>query len=162
MYTDANVMATLGGVRSLSEILERLHLQLAHWAQHGFGPWIARLASTNQFAGCGGLRHVEIEDSDEVEIGYALLPDFWRQGLATEIARVSVNVAFRDLGLSELVAFTLPTNGASRRVMEKAGFRYDRNMIYKGFPQVLYRQRRAEWSAESDVANSAASRWTTP
>ena len=50
----------------------------------------------------------------------------------------SVEVAFNDLGLREIVAFTLPDNLASRRVMEKAGFVYDREVTHVGLPHVLY------------------------
>ena len=49
-------------------------------------------------------------------------------------------VAFDDLGLGEIVAFTLPTNIASRRVMEKSGFAYEREIVHAGLPHVLYRQ----------------------
>ena len=68
-----------------------------------------------------GLRHVTIGGREEVEVGYGLRAEFWGQGLATELASASVRVAFEILGLPELVSFTLPTNRASRRVMEKVG-----------------------------------------
>lgn len=44
---------------------------------------------------------------------------------------------------AELVAFTLPHNAASRRVMEKAGFAYERDTEHAGLPHVLYRSRRS-------------------
>ena len=40
-------------------------------------------------------------------------------------------------------AFTLPDNIASRRVMEKAGFSYERDILRVGLAHVLYRLRRA-------------------
>jgi RimJ/RimL family protein N-acetyltransferase len=43
------------------------------------------------------------------------------------------------LGLDDIVAFTLPTNDASRRVMEKLGFSYERDIEHAGMPHVLYR-----------------------
>jgi RimJ/RimL family protein N-acetyltransferase len=58
------------------------------------------------------------------------------------LARASVTVAFERLRLPGLVCFTLETNRASRRVMEKAGFRYERDFVYKDLPHVLYRQAR--------------------
>jgi RimJ/RimL family protein N-acetyltransferase len=70
------------------------------------------------------------------------VPERWRQGLATELARAAVEVAFDDLDLDEIVAFTLPDNIASRRVMEKAGFTYDRDIQRAGIPHVLYRRSR--------------------
>jgi RimJ/RimL family protein N-acetyltransferase len=69
------------------------------------------------------------------------VPKRWGQGLATELAHAAVDVAAEPLHLREIVAFTLPDNLASRRVMEKAGFTYERNVIHVGLPHVLYRRR---------------------
>ena len=49
-------------------------------------------------------------------------------------------LGFAQLKLPELVSFTQTTNVASRRVMEKAGFRYERDFTYASTPHVLYRQ----------------------
>ncbi len=73
-----------------------------------------------------------------VEVAWAIVPKRWGQGLATELALASVEVAFDWLGLAELIAFTLPGNLASRRVMEKAGFAYEREIEHAGLPHVLY------------------------
>jgi len=45
------------------------------------------------------------------------------------------------------VAFTLPTNVASRRVMDNAGFQYERDVVHADLPQVLYRARRSDDAA---------------
>ena len=39
-----------------------------------------------------------------------------------------------------MIAYTLPDNLASRRVMEKAGFAYEREIQWVGMPHVLYRR----------------------
>ena len=124
MHCDPRVMATLGGVRTPEQSADWLSRHMEHWRQHGFGLWFVRERQTGRFAGRGGLHHVTIDGLDEVEVGYSFLSEFWGQGLATELARKSVRVAFTMLDLPELVCFTLTTNKASQRVMEKAGFRY--------------------------------------
>jgi RimJ/RimL family protein N-acetyltransferase len=140
MHQDPRVMATLGGLRPPEDIKAFLGRLVADWDKHGFGWWSARDLATGQFAGRGGPRHVLVEGRDEVEVGYGFLPEFWGRGLATELARESVRVGFNELRLPNMVSFTLPTNLASRRVMEKAGFRYERDFIYANLPHVLYRQ----------------------
>jgi len=50
----------------------------------------------------------------ETEIGYRLRREFWGQGLATEGARRLLDAAFRDLGLTYVMATTLAANLASR------------------------------------------------
>jgi RimJ/RimL family protein N-acetyltransferase len=145
MHTDARVMATLGGVRSAEATQQFLERNLAHWDEHGFGLWVARAATTGRFAGRGGLRHVAIAGADEVELSYAFMSDFWGQGLATELAAAAVRVAFEVLGRLDLVCFTLPVNRASQRVMEKNGFRHERDVIHADLPHALYRLTAAQW-----------------
>jgi RimJ/RimL family protein N-acetyltransferase len=74
-----------------------------------------------------------------VEINYALMPSFWGRGFATEIATATVDVGV-SIGFPSLVAFALPDNHGSRRVMEKLGFHDERDIVYLGIPHVLYRR----------------------
>jgi len=78
-------------------------------------------------------------DKDEVEVAYALVADFWGRGLATEMAGRFLEMGWGHYGLTEIVCFTLTTNLASRRVMEKVGFHYERDIVHSGLPHVLYR-----------------------
>jgi [ribosomal protein S5]-alanine N-acetyltransferase len=144
MYQNDAVTATLGGKRNAEQVREYLHEQLAHFARYGYGFWMFHAKTEGQFVGRGGLRNIFVGGHDEVEVGYALMPEFWRQGLATEIAQASVQIGFEKLELPELVSFTMPTNIGSRRVMEKAGFVFERDIVFKDLPHVLYRQRRPE------------------
>jgi len=139
MHSDARVMATLGGVRSREETERVLAMLVADWDVHGFGYWLARDLASGAFAGRGGLRRIVLEGQPEVEVGYALMPAFWGRGLATELARESIRVAFGALGLSSLVCFTLATNQASQRVMQRAGFHYAGEITWADQPHVLYR-----------------------
>jgi ribosomal-protein-alanine N-acetyltransferase len=75
-----------------------------------------------------------------VELHYALIPEFWGQGLVTEMAAAIVGIGFEQLGLKEIVSFTLPSNRASQRVMEKVGFQYERDIIHADLPHVLFRR----------------------
>ena len=138
-------MVTLGGL-ILND--ERTRVDLGahelHWRDHGFGLWCFRDRETGAFAGRGGLHRCHVALQDEVEAGWALMPGFWGRGIATEIARASVRLAFSELDLDDLVSFTLPDNLASRRVMEKTGFTYRRNFVHVGLPHVLYRLARNE------------------
>jgi RimJ/RimL family protein N-acetyltransferase len=139
MHRDPRVMITLGGIRSAPTTRAFLRDNLRHWQRHDHGLWMFRDKATGRFAGRGGLRRVVIHGRPEVEISYALMAEFWGKGLATEIARLSLDTALGPLGLRDIVAFTIPTNHASRRVMEKLGFRYERGIFIHGLPHVLYR-----------------------
>jgi ribosomal-protein-alanine N-acetyltransferase len=64
---------------------------------------------------------------------YAVHPDLWGRGYATELARAAVERA-RELALTELVGFTLTTNLASQRVLQKAGLRFERTIEHARLP----------------------------
>jgi RimJ/RimL family protein N-acetyltransferase len=115
-----------------------------HWERYGFGMWLLRDRATGEMVGRGGLQWATyVKDLDDVEAGWSVVPERWREGLATELARAAVDVGFGPLGLSEIVAFTLPDNISSRGVMEKSGFVYEREILHVGRPHVLYRRRAA-------------------
>lgn len=55
-------------------------------------------------------------------LGYALGPQAWGQGYATEAARALISTAFRFAHFEAFYATALPSNAASRRVLDKLGF----------------------------------------
>ncbi len=124
-----------------------------HFRKHGFGLFAAQLREEQSFIGFVGLAAPSFEAhfTPCVEIGWRLAADYWGRGLATEAARAVVKYAFEDLGLDELVSFTVPGNVRSRRVMEKIGMTHDASEDFdhpnlpEGHPlrpHVLYRLRR--------------------
>jgi RimJ/RimL family protein N-acetyltransferase len=138
---DEQVMAMLGGVRTGAETIACLERNLAHWSEHGFGMWILRDPRSGETIGRGGLRHLDVDGTDEVELGYGFLPAYWGAGLATELARACVSVGRDRLGLGSLVAVTRPANTASQRVMLKAGLVFQRQISLEGEPHVVFRTR---------------------
>jgi [ribosomal protein S5]-alanine N-acetyltransferase len=124
---------------SEADMRESLVAKADHWERHGFGMWLLRDRRTGQMVGRGGLQYTYTAGLNDIEAGWAIVPDRWGQGLGTELALACVDVAFTRLGLLDIVAFTLPTNVASRRVMEKSGFEYETDIVHAGLPHVLYR-----------------------
>lgn len=139
MHTDPRMMATLGGVRSETETAAYLERNLAHWDEHGFGIWILRDAGAGQVVGRAGLRYLGLGHASEVELGYALLPELWGRGLATDAARACVTIAREWLGLGSIVALTLPDHVASQRVLAKSAFVREGELIHAGRQHLLYR-----------------------
>ena len=99
----------------------------AHFERHGFGFWAVEIRGSAPFAGFVGLAVPSFEASFTpcVEVGWRLAREYWGRGVATEGARAAVELASRDLGLHEVVAYTVPANRRSRRVMEKLGMTTD-------------------------------------
>ena len=97
------------------------------------------------FIGRGGLKVYQIDGKDVVGLAYAVMPDYWNQGFATEMGQASLEVGFERLGLAEIASWTLPTNLASQRVMEKLGFRYERDFEFAGLGHRFYRLVAGDW-----------------
>jgi ribosomal-protein-alanine N-acetyltransferase len=113
---------------------------LARWQQYGYGIWILRQRETGVFTGRGGLRNEVLAGKDEVEIAYGLMPGFWNMGLATEFVEAIVQMGFSEIGLSSPACTTQQDNVASRRVLEKTDFRFEREIIHQGKPHLLFRR----------------------
>jgi [ribosomal protein S5]-alanine N-acetyltransferase len=58
----------------------------------------------------------------EVELGYGIVPSRQRRGYATEAVAAMLAVAWADPVVEAVLASTAPSNLASQRVLEKAGF----------------------------------------
>lgn len=64
--------------------------------------------------------------ADAAELGIVIGRDCWGRGLGTSAVRLAAGYAFEVLGVSEIRAEFLRFNAASRRMLEKNGFRFER------------------------------------
>jgi RimJ/RimL family protein N-acetyltransferase len=141
LHADPRVMATLSADgKTFPEQDSRAFLERAaeHWKLHGFGLWLLRERLGGEFVGYGGIKHIVVEGRDQIELAYAIRSDCWGNGFATEISIAALKLGFDVMRLDRIVAFTLPHNIASRTVMEKCGFTYNRDIVHAGLPHVLY------------------------
>ena len=151
---DPRVMEYFPALLTPAESNRMVELIEAHFNRHGFGMWAAELRSTGEFTGFIGLNIPTFDApfTPCVEIGWRLDPEFWGKGIATEGARAVLDHAFSVLALPEIVAFTVPANRRSRRVMEKLAMThdpagdFDHPRLPEGHPlrrHVLYRKKAA-------------------
>ncbi len=141
LMAQPSVLATLRPGETPPGVAENqafLQAKIDHWREHGFGLWALRDPGSREFLGRGGLQYTVIEGLSVIEAAWAMMPDHWGRGLATELTRTAVQTAFGALALERLVAVALPGNLASRRVMEKSGFTYARKVEHTGLQHVLY------------------------
>jgi RimJ/RimL family protein N-acetyltransferase len=91
----------------------------------GWGGWIILMGWTpggpDRAVGIGGFFGPP-DAAGEIEIGYAMLPSFREQGLATEAVEGLLGWALNDERVKSVRAHTLAHLYASRRVLEKTGF----------------------------------------
>ncbi len=74
-------------------------------------------------------------DKTIAEIGYGLLPEYFRKGYMTEAIQEVIHFAFSTLQMQAVEAFTHKDNLSSRYLLEKNGFALEETRIDDGFPQ---------------------------
>jgi len=139
MNQDRQVMAYLGGIRSREQTADYMDKNLSHWDKYGYGIWVLRENSSGSLIGRGGLRNAVLGGKDDVEVAYGLLPEFWNKGFATEFTGAVVRMGLSDIGLSGIACVIHPDNLASQRVLEKSGFAFEREVVYKSELHLLFR-----------------------
>ena len=108
---------------------------IASYEKFGFGLWMVETRFESTPIGiCGLLKRDVLAD---VDIGYALLPEFWSQGYALESASAVTSYASESLGLKRVVAVVNADNQSSIRLLEKMGFKYERMVrLSEGAPEI--------------------------
>ncbi|KOX15601.1 GNAT family N-acetyltransferase [Nocardiopsis sp. NRRL B-16309] len=69
----------------------------------------------------GAARLAVDERPHSAQIGFALRPDLWGQGLGSELVGLLLRFGFQELGLKRMWGARSPQNRASERVMLRAG-----------------------------------------
>lgn len=115
----------------------------AGWRERRHAPWGVFLGE--RLIGHGGLNFVP--EFLETEVLWALHPDAWGHGYATEVARAALAWGFDTLDLRTIFAITLPDNRASQAVMKRIGLVYRRRIAYRGYDDIVwYDMDRESWT----------------
>lgn len=126
-----------GGMTSIEHALEILRSHpMADYEKHGFGRWACVHKEKGEVIGFAGLKY--LEELDEVDIGYRLLPEYWGAGIATEAAQAVLEFGFRKLQMEEIIGLAVPENVASIRILEKLGMNFVGMVDYLGLQAARY------------------------
>ena len=125
LLNDPDFLTQIGdrGVRSAEDARHYLaNGPVASYTRHGFGLYLVELrASAAPIGICGLLRR---ETHPDVEIGFAFLPRYRRQGYALEAAQATMRLGTATFGLRRIVAITALDNAASIAILESLGFEF--------------------------------------
>ena len=90
---------------------------------------------TNRLIGQSGLLLQTIEEEKRLEVGYSILPEFWRQGYAIEAATACKNAGFENGWSDNLISVIEPANIGSEKVALKNGMTFEKRIEeYYGAP----------------------------
>jgi RimJ/RimL family protein N-acetyltransferase len=140
----------------------------AQHAEHGYTAWAVEVLESDRgpapFVGFVGLLRPSFEVPFShavpcVEVGWRLDADWWGLGIATEAALASLRFGLLEVGLPEIVSFTVPANLASQAVMQRTGMRYSGVFPHPRAeadawwgPHVLYRATADDLPAPTDLS----------
>ena len=94
---------------------------------------------TNEFIGQCGLLIQTVDDFKELEIGYSILPKYWRKGYATEAAKKCKTHAIHH-GLAEsLISIIHIGNVPSQKAAINNGMTLDKTTTYNNNPCHIFR-----------------------
>jgi RimJ/RimL family protein N-acetyltransferase len=135
------------------DLVDRL---VERWSRGRPSLWAVGVPGEADFIGFVGLLEPSFDEhfTPCVEVGWRLDARHWGRGYAPEGARAALTYGFEELGLDEIVSFTIEANANSRRVMEKIGLHhdpaddFDHPNVAVGDPcrrHVLYRMSADEW-----------------
>ncbi len=93
----------------------------------------------SELVGMCGLLIQTVDEIQELEIGYSILPAFWKKGYATEAAKKCKAYAF-DHNLAEsIISIIHIDNIGSQKVALNNGMHLDKTTTYKGIPVHIFR-----------------------
>ncbi|MDX6523215.1 MAG: [ribosomal protein S5]-alanine N-acetyltransferase [Gaiellales bacterium] len=140
LYGDAEAMRFVGSdglPRTAEQTKAGVARLIEHQDRHGFSLWAVIDLESGELVGVAGLVLVELV-GPEVEVVYELVREHWGKGIATEVGRACLEVAFGQLGLRRVVALSYPENEPSVRVMQKIGMTADGEFEAYGRRMVRY------------------------
>ena len=118
------------GCLSKDQVIQRLSLEIQSQEEFCFQYWPLFLKQTDMFVGCCGLHHYDLENRI-AELGFHLVPEAWGKGLAAEAARAVISYAKTQTDLKALFAGHHPENHASKKLLQKLGFEFQRKEYYE-------------------------------
>jgi RimJ/RimL family protein N-acetyltransferase len=102
------------------------NVPIKSYKENGFGLWLILLKNNSTPIGMCGL--IKRESLDDIDIGFALLPEYSKLGYGYEIAQATINYAKHDLGIDKVVAITNSNNVPSIKLLNKLGLQFEKTL----------------------------------
>jgi RimJ/RimL family protein N-acetyltransferase len=123
-------------VRTMEDALEYVDQRVKpQWAKLGYGNYTVVRKSDDVKLGSCGL--YDREGVDGIDIGFALFPEYEKQGYAYECTSALKERAINEFGIKKLSAITIRENIASQKLLEKLGLRFVREIEIPNDDEIL-------------------------
>jgi RimJ/RimL family protein N-acetyltransferase len=109
------------------------------YKETGLGLMALKRLEDNKLVGMCGLIKQTVDGTEELEVGYHLIPEYWCKGYASEAAIAAKNYGFSK-GLAEsIISIIVVTNEPSIKVAGRNGMTPSKRTSYKGFDVHIFR-----------------------
>jgi len=97
-----------------------------------YGLLAVELKDSGEFIGMGGILLWELNGKKEHEIAFSIIPKYWNNGYATEIAQTIKNYCFKNIDANRFISIVHVENIASAKVAKKNGMHVLFNTEFHG------------------------------
>ena len=115
-------------MKEIAETIKIIEYVQRQYQTHNIGRFATLIKETGEFIGWTGIKfvddHVENGNTNFFDYGYRLDPKFWNNGYATEATAFWLEYGINQMNVENINAYTHAQNGASNRVLEKAGMQF--------------------------------------
>ncbi|PLX16582.1 MAG: N-acetyltransferase [Marinilabiliales bacterium] len=124
---------------------EWIELQFKRYEESRYGHHALIDKVSGDFVGMCGLLTQTIEEKQEIEVGYSLIPKYWGHGYASEAARFFRDFGFENEDLDHIISVIDIRNIASQKVAVRNGMFIDRQIKYYNLDVYIYMITKNEW-----------------
>lgn len=128
---------TVRRVFSEGDTWRAMSSMLGHWVLRGYGPYALEEKETGKVIGISGFWYPN--DWPEPEIKWALCPEYWGQGYASEAAKAVQQVGREYLPETPLISFIHSENMASIALAKAVGAVLEEEVNFRGACWHVYR-----------------------
>lgn len=114
-------------IRTIDQTEEYISSIVEMYEKHGFGLYLVELKRDGTPIGiCGLIKRISLE---YVDIGFAFISKFQRNGYGYEAASATLKYGHEHLGLKRIVAITSEKNYKSAQLLEKIGMKFEQMVL---------------------------------
>lgn len=128
---------TVGRAFTEAETWRAMASMVGHWELRGYGPYALELKDTEEVIGIVGFWYPN--DWPSPEIKWALAPEYWGQGYASEAGRAVQRVGLKHLPDIHLISLIHKDNAQSIQLAAALGAEFEQEIHFRGAYWQIYR-----------------------
>jgi RimJ/RimL family protein N-acetyltransferase len=149
LFSDPLAMKYFPSTKNIEQVDEWISKNVESYSSNGYGLYLIILKDTLEPVGyCGLILQKDVDDKDEVEIGYGLIREYWHKGYASEAAIECKKYGFEKLKIEKLISLIRPENKPSINVAIRNGMSWQKDIMRWDYLHSIYSIEQSEYIKE--------------